>query len=328
MRNITKRLLAFILSVAMILGIVPMTAMEAYADELVYLSVSNEGVYIEDSSDTNTMCCVPVSLSALKNIDLNNYTAIDKDTFESVNMSKYICDKNGDGVQDITVLHLYIYAHENIYGGDWSEVYLGGDPGSIFFTSGIFGFIDCNLNYYVNGEYPLAYAGWGATADICILNAGDFVDIASYSDWNAWSDSNGGFKYFANDESMSHEFYAKTNEVFSVELLKRYAYMMGDCSTNTTSCSTTKVYYGKTAFEDSQYVTTNEDGVANITFTEPGTWYLWSYGDEGLDMAVGSCVSSPAYAVVTVEADEEPEPEPNSAPTLKKIIFQEKELLR
>ena len=53
--------------------------------------------------------------------------------------------------------------------------------GSIYFLS--FWGHDCNLNYYVNGEYPLAYEGWGATADVITVEPGDFIDIGKIKTW-------------------------------------------------------------------------------------------------------------------------------------------------
>ena len=75
-----------------------------------------------------------------------------------------------------------IYAHENIYGGDWSDVNFTGGPGSSYFQGGIFGFTE-NLNYFLNGEFPIDEAlsegssfAVGATSDRIVLEAGDFID--------------------------------------------------------------------------------------------------------------------------------------------------------
>ena len=54
---------------------------------------------------------MPVSLDAVASVDLNEY-----------GLSEYLYDPDGDGNYETTALQLVIYAHENIYGGDWSDV--------------------------------------------------------------------------------------------------------------------------------------------------------------------------------------------------------------
>ena len=157
--NLVKRLLSFILSFAIVFGMMPSTAFTAFASggDTVYISVSYDGVYT-NGTDGKPISYVPVKISELKQIDLDEY-----------GLGSYKYDADSDGSYETTVLHLYVYTHTTLCGKDWSEVSVSGDPGSIFFASGIFGFSDCNLNYYVNGEYPLQSEGWGATADICVL---------------------------------------------------------------------------------------------------------------------------------------------------------------
>ena len=56
---------------------------------------------------------------------------------------------------------MVIYAHENLYGGDFSEVTFTGAPGSSYFQGGIFGF-DENLNYFLNfAQQPTNDNVWG-----------------------------------------------------------------------------------------------------------------------------------------------------------------------
>lgn len=66
------------------------------------------------------------------------------------------------------------------------------------------------------------------------------------------------------------------------------------------------VYYGQTPGQAEDTVETDGDGVASITFPSAGTWYIWSDGGYGVDMASG-VVSSPASAKVTVTGGGEPE---------------------
>lgn len=301
MRRKMKRLLAFILSVVMIFGIVPIASIDTYASESdkVYISISYDGEYMED------MCYVPVKISDIAKIDLETY-----------GLDDYRYDEDGDGNDEITVLHLYVYVHTQLLELDWADVTYSGAAGSIFFERGIFGFPDCNLNYYVNGEYPLASEGWGATADICVLKAGDFIDVAGFSGWSFWQDTNAGFKYFTNEAgNITHSYTTKVNEAFPVTISKTQQDMTtGSGTILVPHC--TDIYYSQTALDsNADYVSTDEDGSADITFDSVGTWYLWSYGEYGIEFG-GDIVNAPAYAIVTVEAGEEPEPT-NSAPVLK-----------
>lgn len=303
MKNkLLKRLLSFVLSLAIVFGMVPAASLTAFADgeDKVYVSVSFDGQYQDN------MCYVPVYISDAAQIDLDSY-----------NLSDYKYDADGDGNFETTVLHLYVYVHTKILGLDWADVPVSGSAGSIFFERGIFGFSDCNLNYYVNGEYPLQAEGWGATADICPLKNGDFVDVAGFTSWDFLGDSNAGFKYFADSSgNISHSFTAKQNETFSVNLTKTMQDMTSGGGTLRVPHSS-DVYYSKTAFDSAaSYVTADSDGKADITFAEAGTWYLWSNGDYGIDMDPTSVVNAPAYATVIVEAASEPTPAPNNAPAL------------
>ncbi len=53
---------------------------------------------------------------------------------------------------------------------------------------------DENLNYYVNHEYPLMWSEWGASADYIILEDGDTVDMAMFTDYSFYQRS--GFTFF------------------------------------------------------------------------------------------------------------------------------------
>ena len=298
--NILKRLLSFILSFIILANLLPVAELKAFASEndKVYISISYDGEY------QNGIHYKPVSLSDISQINLDEY-----------GLGDYNYDSDGDGDYETTVLHLYVYIHTQVLGLEWSDVSCSGGAGSIFFERGLFGFPDCNLNYYVNGEYPLLYEGWGATADMCVLNNGDFVDVAGFTSWSFWFDSNAGFKYFTGGAGdIEHSFSAKANEAFTVTLCKT----MQDMATGSGTLlipHSADVYYSKTLFDNSNCVTTDENGNAEITFTEEGTWYLWSYGEYGFEDS-GSVVNAPAYATVYVEGAAQPTPAPNNAPVL------------
>ena len=180
-KKMQMRLLSFLLTIAMVLGMMPVSALATGTEnggaEKVYISVSYDGKYIDDQNG-NPLAYVPVSLEEVSSIDLNTY-----------GLGDYLYDEDDDGTPELSALQLVIYAHEKLYGGNWGDVTFTGGPGSSYFQGGIFGF-DENLNYYLNGEYPLAGEGWGATSDQIVLEAGDFLDIASFSSWDFYMDSN------------------------------------------------------------------------------------------------------------------------------------------
>lgn len=194
--RITKKVLSMILAFVMVLGLLPATAFATEA-EYVYISVSYDGKYINDKNSA-PIAYIPISFDELASVNLDDY-----------GLSDYWYDEDGDGAYETTALQLVIYAHENLYGGSWSDVTFTGEPGSTYFQGGIFGF-DENLQYYLNGQYPLASAGWGATSDQIVLEAGDFIDIASFSSWDFYQDSAYGFHFFANEGgSITHSYTAE-----------------------------------------------------------------------------------------------------------------------
>lgn len=180
----SKRILALLLTFLMILSLVPASAFADGPDEDDYPKKTIE-VQFTLSHDDNFVVAEkhggvskkPIAREKfeLKYFDLKNY-GLEKFYFKS---KKYNQGDNLVGTPEtarnhLTVLHLYIYVAEVYYLGiDPKDVGKGalkekfgtdlfsysGSPGSMFFNK-IFNF-DYNLNYYVNGRYPLASSGWG-----------------------------------------------------------------------------------------------------------------------------------------------------------------------
>ena len=289
----TKKILSMILAFVLVLGLLPATAFATGADS-VYISVSFDGEYINDKNG-NAIAYIPVSFENLASIDLDEY-----------GLSEYKYDEDGDGSYETTALQLIIYAHENIYGGSWSDVNFTGAAGSSYFQGGIFGF-DENLNYYLNGQYPLAGAGWGATSDQIVLEAGDFIDLASFSSWDFYQDSAYGFHFFADGNGeITHAYTAEAGGSCDVKLIKgtkdyEYNSVFYDVPDY-------EVFYGTAYGDVAGSVTTDGNGCASITFPTAGTYYLWVDGGYGNEYSE-AIVSAPGYAKVTVNAAEEPTPE-------------------
>lgn len=308
MKNIFKKALSFFLAVIMTLGMFPITAMAE--EEYVYIGISNDDVYLSSPLDGTVLAYVPVAVSELEKIKLEDY-----------GLGEYATDNNADGTEDITVLHLYLYMHEKYYSptfmtdtyiddyGSESPVFeAGGSPGSIYFTR--FWGHDCNLNYYVNGVYPLAGEGWGATADIITVKGGDFVDIIMMTSWNFCWDTYGGFHYFTDGSgNIIHEAEAEKDIPLSLDIARAYGnLMMGGATELVPETNGATVYYSKdksdmltnggSSVSDDDY-----DGKVSLAFPEAGTWYVWVSGMYGCEYP-DEIVSGPAYMEVTVKASE------------------------
>ncbi len=301
--KMAKKLLSMLLAVVMVLSLLPTVALatdlDASQDGTVYMSVSFNGVYKNDQTG-KPMAYVPVSFAELATVDLDAY-----------GLSDYLYDADGDGSYEITALHLVIYVQENLYGGSWSDVTFTGSPGSSYFAGGLFG-QDENLNYYLNGAYPLEYESWGATSDHIVLQPGDFIDLAGYSCWGFFGDEAFGFQYFADENGeITHTYTAQAGAATNIQMIKGGASMSGDYSTAFVDVPDHTVYYGTTLYEEMGSVTTDANGCASVTFSEPGTYYLWANGSQGTEGMHDWCdsyfstgepcvVSAPAFAKVAV----------------------------
>ncbi len=292
----TKKLLSVILVLVMVLGLLPASAIASGADQ-VYISVSFDGQYINDKNGS-LIVYIPVSFDEINSIDLNEY-----------GLSEYLYDPDGDGTYETTALQLIIYAHENIYGGSWSDVTFTGSPGSSYFQGGIFGFTE-NLNYFLNGEFPIDEAlsanssfAVGATSDHIILEPGDFIDIASFTSYAFLWDSAAGFHLFADaNDGFVHNYTAKAGEAVDVKLLRSYS-NMADGTPVLAAESGYEFSYGAAFGTADGTLTTDASGCASVTFNQAGTYYLWCNGNYGIDADPENIVSSPAYATVTVTGE-------------------------
>ena len=302
--NAMKKLLLWILALGLVLGVLPANSI-AWEKRQVYLSVSFDGGYINDKNG-DPMVYVPVSMEAIQSVDLNAY-----------GLEDLLYDADGDGKYETTALQLLIYAHEELYGGSWSDVDFDAMPGSSYFKDGIFGFTE-NLVYFLNGDFPVdesqqsEYMTVGATSERIVLEAGDFIDVASFSCYSFLWDQLGGFHLFADGNgNYKHDFAVEQGKTLTVNLKHSFCDLMYGQSW-VKNASGYKVYYGKTFGEAEGSAATDSDGNANLSFSQTGTYYLWCYGDHGTDDGThSSCeyynetgkpcvVSAPAYAKVTV----------------------------
>ena len=304
--RITKKLLSMILAVTLVLGLLPATAFATeQAEDVIYLSVSFDSTYIDDKNG-NPIAYVPVPMSKIEAVDLTEY-----------GLDNMLFDADGDGNYETTALQLLIYAHEELYGGNWSEVNFDALPGSSYFAGGIFGFTE-NLVYFHNGDFPVDETQQsdsmtvGATSDRIVLEAGDFLNVASFSCYAFLWDQEGGFHLFADPEgNYVHDYTAEKGQPLSVKLKRSFCDLMYGQAWIKDAVDF-EVYYGKTFGEAEGSVITDENGNAEITFPDSGTYFVWCDGGNGSDDGThGSCdyyyeawepciVSAPAYAKVTV----------------------------
>ena len=308
----TKKILSMILAIVLVLGLLPATAFATGTEDVVYLSISFDSNYIDDKNG-DPIAYVPVPMSEIEAIDLTEY-----------GLDNMLFDADGDGDYETTALQLLIYAHEELYGGDWSEVTFDALPGSSYFRGGIFGFTE-NLVYFHNGDFPVDetqqsdYMTVGATSDRIVLEAGDFLDVASFSCYAFLWDQLGGFHLFADaNDNYTHDYAATAGEALAVKLKHSFCDLMfGEAWVK--DAVDYEVYYGAIFGEAEGSVTTDENGNAEITFPNAGTYYVWCEGGHSDDYGThGSCeycletgepciVSSPAFAKVTVSGAAVPE---------------------
>lgn len=307
-----KKVLCLILVMGLVLSLLPTTAL-ATDDNVVYLSVSFDDKYITDKNG-EYIAYMPVSLDAIESIDLVDY-----------GLENMLFDADGDGEYETTALQLLIYAHEELYGGDWGDVNFDALPGSSYFRGGIFGFTE-NLVYFLNGDFPVDesmssdYMTTGATSDRIVLEAGDFLDVASFECYSFLWDQQGGFHLFADQNGdYVHDYAANAGEPMPVKLKHSFCDLMFGESWVKDAVDY-EVHYGTVYGNPEGTVVTDDEGNAAITFPSAGTYYVWCFGGIGSDdgthtscdhyMASGEpcIVSAPAYAKVTVTGTVTPEP--------------------
>ena len=309
----TKKFLSMLLIFALVLGLLPATVGATdSAEDVVYLSISFDSSYIHDING-DPIAYVPIPLEAIAAIDLAEY-----------GLDNMLFDADGDGEYETTALQLLIYAHEELYGGSWSDVNFSAIPGSSYFAGGIFGFTE-NLVYFHNGDFPVDetqqsdYMTVGATSDRIVLESGDFLDVASFGCYAFLWDQLGGFHLFADEnDGYTHDYTAAAGEALTVKLKHSFCDLMfGTAWVN--DAADYEICYGTVFGETEGSVVTDGSGNAEITFPEAGTYYVWCDGGNGSDDGThGGCdyclntgepciVSSPAFAKVTVTGAAAPE---------------------
>ena len=343
-RRGSKKLLALLLSLFMILSLIPTSAFA----EVHRAPASGDGVDVQFSFSHDENFVVAKNhggLSSkpmakervkLKYFDLANY-GLEKFYFHNGSYGK---DDEVKGTAEtakghITLLHLYIYMAEVYYLGiDPDNVGEGalrekigtelfsasGKAGSMYLTS--FLNFDSNLNYYVNGEFPQASEGWGATADQIELKDGDDVQIGHFTNTNFFGSKLAGFNALnCKEEVNAGEKLSITAERHWQNLMKPEGSGTGIFPSNVSKLSVIKAsdFTHEKISECNAFKTLdkNEDGSFELDTTGMATGRYFIAMEGQKDPEQDKIVSTPAVAILDVTGVDEEKPEEKFAVSIK-----------
>lgn len=343
-RRGSKKLLALLLSLFMILSLIPTSAFA----EVHRAPASGDGVDVQFSFSHDENFVVAKNhggLSSkpmakervkLKYFDLANY-GLEKFYFHNGSYGK---DDEVKGTAEtakghITLLHLYIYMAEVYYLGiDPDNVGEGalrekigtelfsasGKAGSMYLTS--FLNFDSNLNYYVNGEFPQASEGWGATADQIELKDGDDVQIGHFTNTNFFGSKLAGFNALnCKEEVNAGEKLSITAERHWQDLMKPEGSGTGIFPSNVSKLSVIKAsdFTHEKISECNAFKTLDkkEDGSFELDTTGMATGRYFIAMEGQKDPEQDKIVSTPAVAILDVTGTEEEKPEEKFAVSIK-----------
>ena len=287
MSMILKRALVICLSmIILICFLAPTSAADTNKADVdtvrVYFTISDDSEFlIGNDEDSRVMARVPVDVPY---VDLAVYGLEDFYRYEAAPFEQGGAYNSTVVVERPTLLMCYLKALSIYYLGreitaddiSYSSQYSGegqsrtmtinGSPTSLYllwFWGHFYNFM-----YFVNHEYPLMAKGWGATADYILLEDGDEIDVAMFTDtrFNTY----GGFTYFdsgnenltAGEEKTLTLQSTKTEEAWSddyISVLKKEPIRVSKD-------------YGRT-WESNVY-TTDKQGQFTVSFDEAGVYYL------------------------------------------------------
>ena len=287
MSMILKRTLVVCLSMTMLICFLAPTSNADTKNEdvdtvRVYFTISDDSEFlIGNDEDSTVMARVPVDVPY---VDLATYHLEDFYRYEAAPFEQGGAYNSTVVVERPTLLMCYLKALSIYYLGreitaddiSYSSQYSGegqsrtmtinGSPTSLYllwFWGHFYNFM-----YFVNHEYPLMAKGWGATADYILLEDGDEIDVAMFTDtrFNTY----GGFTYFdsgnenltAGEEKTLTLQSTKTEEAWNddyISVLKKEPIRVSKDYGRT---------WGKNAY------TTDKQGQFTVSFDEAGVYYL------------------------------------------------------
>ena len=273
----------------------------------VYFSISNDGEYLKSDTTGQTLAQLPVTLDYF---DLKDYGLEDF----------YRTGADGKAIVHPTLLHLFIRMLEDQYLGvrplepgesvntklqygnnesdePYKALKITGSATSMYMTN--FWGHDENLLYYVNHQYPLMYEGWGSTADWILLEDGDAIEVAMFTDWDFIHNEEAGFPYFRQGKAILDDLTLAADEQQTLTVARATADASGKRGEKLNP--NTKIYYTTNLNRVSGDVTTwtelgttDASGSITVSFDAAGTYYI---------AVPGSSVRAPGICKVTVVAD-------------------------
>ena len=209
----------------------------------------------------------------------------------------------------------YLYTH-HLMGKDSTVLETEGGAGSVLVRH--YWGHDMNFNYYQNYVYPLASAGWGATADQIILRDGEIFTLAMFTDWGFYTKSGAGFQHLGTDEdkcAVSIE--PGVSESFDLTLYRSYGYDQDKYDTKHTPVPNAPVYYtradslkvGTVGTSDwTRCGTTDANGKITVNLTAlnltAGETYLFATPGQKQGNGDDAVVACPGGILVKVAASE------------------------
>ncbi len=138
---------------------------------------------------------------------------------------------------------------------------------------------DENLLYYVNHQYPLMYEGWGSTADWILLEDGDAIEVAMFTDWDFIHNEEAGFPYFRQGDTILDDLTLASGEQQTLTVARATADASGERGEKLNP--NMKIYYTTNLNRVSGDVTTwtelgttDASGSITVSFAAPGTYYI------------------------------------------------------
>ena len=274
---------------------------------IVYATITDNFGFFKSNGEIGgvTMWRVPIDLAELSEIDLDEVT-IDGGTL-GLGELKY--DEDGNGSYDITALQLLVYLSDKYYtGGVDSFVPVGYPTSGHFFVASFFGG-DSKITYSLNDTAPIDEAisqeedeTIGKTCDRYVLSDGDhFVFHMQAYEGETTNAAPGNFFIEAGSNAseqgnLVYEYAGKAGEPISVQLKRAYLGQGDYGMVYMPYADKTTLKYAKDAYDAESSLrldnlTFDENGATTITFSEPGTYYVWT--DD----------RSPAMAKITVTQD-------------------------
>ena len=295
----------------------------------VNVTISNDGIPIAGKNGT------PLSNIKIKvpYFDLSLYGLQDFYRYPTNETCDYIKEKGV--VRRPTLLHLYIYMLERYYlcypeekcglGYGKDEIFKKERTDSVSYMNGENAYFtfngstgqgrkllqlsgsamslymenfwghDENLNYYVNHTYPVVWTDWGASADYILLEDGDTVDVAMFTDYSFYQ--KGGFTFFSKDDyQLSKGDVLKTKTYIQKGSAQDDAGGFYTPDPETTTDLDIKLYDENWKIE--KELDYDEDGSISCVFDQAGTWYL--QGEEKSLAGQNGAAIAPATARITV----------------------------